>query len=214
MQKSFIPLSSFSNPKNYRIALNVSRETLAGKDPREMAQYSGCPFNDHTKQFSVNLLNHPFTISFPEGKVQFQGTALEPYFVLQIVMLNYLARADGTPLTYEYVPYRALDGGMVFADTFYKTAVQPLVHVFGTAPENLYHAAAPFGGVPYPQGAGTNVMLYLFPRFPLLYKVWPGDNEFPAQANILFDSSANHYLHTEDVAACDVVTRLLTKQII
>ncbi|EEG76199.1 DUF3786 domain-containing protein [Dethiobacter alkaliphilus] len=210
-KKPAIPLSRFSNPKNYGIALSVSRRALAAKDPGEMAINSGCPFDEETSSFEVLCLDHPFTVTYPDGLVKYKGTDLEPYFVLQIIMINYLARADGAPLNYQYIPYRDLEGGNAYYGAFQKTAIKPLAKAFGSSPEKLPEAAAPFGGIPHTQGSGTGVILYLFPRVPLLFKIWPGDDEFPPQANVLFDSSANHYLHTEDLAAVDVVTRILTK---
>ncbi|MDW7650817.1 MAG: DUF3786 domain-containing protein [Bacillota bacterium] len=210
MRNPAFPLKSFSDPKNYRLALSVSRKNLAAKDPEEMAAKSGCPYIQPTASFTVVCLDHPFTVTYPEGVVKYRDTDLEPYFVLQIVMLNYLSRADGTPLTYEYIPYRNLEGGNAYFGAFQKTAIAPLAETFGKDPHKLLEAAKPFGGIPYTPGSGTGVVLYLLPRVPLLYKVWPGDDEFAAQANILFDSGLNHYLHTEDAAACDVVTRMLT----
>jgi hypothetical protein len=213
LSKPAIPLSKFSDPKNYQIALSLSRENLAAKDPQEMAAKSGCPFVTPTGSFTVVCLDHPFTVTYPDGVVKYRGTDLEPYFVLQIVLLNYLSRADGTPLSYEYIPYRDLEGGNAYFGAFQKTAIEPLSKTFGRNPEQLHAAAEPFGGIPHTHGSGTGVFLYLLPRVPLLFKLWPGDDEFPAQANILFDKVTNHYLHTEDVAAVDVVTRMLTGEL-
>lgn len=211
MVQGAIPLFPFSDPKNYRHAMYQSRRNLAAGDPEAMSRCSGCLFDVDSSTFAVPLLDHPFTVSYPDGKVKYSDSDLEPYFILQIVMINYLSRADGTPLTYRYIPYRDLDGGSVFDAAFYSMAINPLVKAFGSHPERLPDAARPYGGIPYAQSTGIAVMLYLLPRVPLLYKIWPGDDEFPAQANILFDESVNHYLHTEDLAACDTVSRLLIK---
>lgn len=212
MKKPAIPLTPFSNPKNYKIALNTSKENLAAKDPEEMAKKSGCPYDAAAQSFTVTCLGHPFTLAYPQGTVKYRGTDLEPYFVLQIIMLNYLSRADGTPLTYCFVPYRNLEYGSAYYDAFVKTSIKPLSAAFGSNPGLLLTAAEPFGGLPH-SGSGTGVILYLLPKVPVLFKVWPGDDEFPPQANILFDSSVNHYLHTEDLAACDVVVRFLIRQL-
>ena len=171
MKLPVIPLTPFSDPKNYKIALSVSRENLAAKDPEVMAALSGCSYSLSTSSFTVVCLDHSFTVSYPEGFVKYQGTQLEPYFVLQIVMLNYLSRADGTPLSYHYIPYRDLQGGNAFYAAFHKTAIAPLAAAFGQDPEQLIKASAPFGGIPYSQGSGTGAILYLLPRVPLLYRV-------------------------------------------
>ena len=209
MDKSAIPLTANFKPYNYRLALQAAREKLAAGTPAKMANNSGCVFDNNC--FKVICLNHTFTVSYPTGLVTYQESQLQPPMPLQLIMLNYLSRSDGTPLTYNFIPYRDLDGGNAFYDAFFRTAITPITNHFGRQPELLIKAAQPFGGVPFTQSTGTAVLLYLLPRVPLLYQLWPGDEEIPSQANILFDRSANHYLHTEDLAT-DYVSRLLIEQ--
>jgi hypothetical protein len=211
MRTPFIPVKRHYPPGNYRIALELSRQKLASSDPAVMAFNSGCTYNADSSSFQVQCLGHPFTVTFPDGMVKYDNTDMEPPIAIQLVMLNYLSRSDGTPLSYKYVSYRALDGGNVFYDAFNKTAINPLAMAFGSNPAQLLAAGALFGGTPVPRGTGTGILLFFLPRVPILFQVWPGDEEFPASANILFDSTANHYLHTEDLAAMDIVTRLLIK---
>ena len=211
MHTSLIPLKPYYRPGNYRIALALARQNLACGDPAVMALNSGCTYSADTSSFQVLCLGHSFSVSFPEGMVRHNDTNMEPPIAIQLVMINYLSRADGTPLSYEYISYRGLDGGNVFYDAFYKTAIEPLARAFGSNPASLLAAGALFGGTPVQKGTGTGILLFFLPRVLLLCQVWPGDDEFPASANILFDSTANHYLHTEDLAAMDVVARLLIK---
>ncbi|MCR3922374.1 MAG: DUF3786 domain-containing protein, partial [Firmicutes bacterium] len=207
MNDVIIPLAKDFDPQNYHVALTVAREKLAAHCPGQMAQQSGCPYHPTEHYFTVTCLNHPFTISYPAGRVTYQGSELLPPFPLQLIMLNYLSRADGASLTYDYISYRQLDGGQTFYDAFYRTAINPLSIAFGQDPQRLLVVAKRLGGVAVPQTSGYAVLLYLLPRVPLLYQIWPGDEELAAQANILFDHTANHYLHTEDLASCDVVSR-------
>lgn len=211
MNKVFFPVYEKSEPGNYRIALARGREALAATDPQKAAVNSGSSFDPVKKQFTLTSLGHEFLISHPGGEVRLAGTSLEPHFIFQIMMVNYLSRADGTPLSYNYIPYRQLEGGNVFFNAFKKTAIDPLAGYFGDNPALLLKAGRPFGAVPYSRGSGEGILLYVFPRLPVLFMVWPRDSEFPAGANILFDDTANHYMHTEDLAAMDVVARLLIK---
>lgn len=211
MVKSAIPLFEYFKPQNYKHALQVARKKLAAGTPAEMARNSGCLDYDGNF-FTITCLNHIFRVSYPTGLVTYENTHLQPSFALQLMMLNNLSRADGTPLTYNFIAYRHLEGGSAFYDAFYKTAITPISSHFGREPALLTEAAKAFGGIPFAQSTGTAVLLYLLPRVPLLFQLWPGDEEISAQANILFDHTANHYLHTEDLAASDYVSRLLIEQ--
>lgn len=60
------------------------------------------------------------------------------------------------------------------------------------------------------EDARLQVSFWLLPRFPVTVQIWPGDEEIGGSANILFDASATHYLHIEDiVVAGDQVARFL-----
>jgi hypothetical protein len=206
-----IPLYNYSDPKNYGHVLEMARQELACGSPDDKAARSGCQFNNTLPAFVVTMLNHHFTVSYPAGRVKYLDSNLEPHFVFQLVMLHYLSRADGTPLSHTFIPYRLLAGGTSYERAFQKRAVQPLAEVFGSCPEMLPRAAESLGGMPYRKNNVSGTLLYLFPRVPLLYRIWAGDEEFPAGANILFDSAANHYLHTEDLAIAENVTELLIR---
>ncbi len=212
MRLPAIPLRKYCDPGNYRIALALSRHNLAAGNPVKMAHDSGTAFDPDSSSFKLNCLGHCFNISFPEGNVLHPDTGLVPPVNMQIVILNYLSRSDGTPLSYEYVTYRGLEGGSVYYDAFYRSAIKPLARVFGDSPQEFAAAAALFGGIQVQRGSGTAIVLFFLPRVPLLFQLWPGDEEFSASANILFDATANHYLHTEDLAAMEIVTKLLIKQ--
>ena len=44
------------------------------------------------------------------------------------------------------------------------------------------------------------MVIKAFPRVPIIMIFWSGDEEFPPEARILFDSTISTYLSTEDVA--------------
>ena len=43
------------------------------------------------------------------------------------------------------------------------------------------------------------IVMDVFPRLPLTYVIWEGDEEMPANGTILFDQTAQYYLPTEDL---------------
>ncbi len=61
------------------------------------------------------------------------------------------------------------------------------------------------GGEPVEIGDASFV-LRAFPRVPLQYVLWEGDEEFPPSVQLLFDASVDHYLTLEDIVVLGQVT--------
>jgi hypothetical protein len=50
----------------------------------------------------------------------------------------------------------------------------------------------------------------LLPRVPLLYELWPGDDEIPTSATILFDASVSRQLPVDALlAGCEIASRAI-----
>lgn len=117
----------------------------------------------------------------------------------QVLILHYLVHASGTPLSGRWISFRELPGGSLYMDAFRRRALLPLIRTFGSSAQKLLEAAAAYGGETGEWG-DASVILRPFPRVPVGIAIWEGDDETPANASILFDSSAPDYLPTEDYA--------------
>jgi len=184
--------------------------------PDEIAENSGSTYDPGASTPTIVSLGRAISVQHPRGDVFFADSRLRPVWDWCFILLNYLGRADNTPLTGELISYRETDQGQVFYSAFYKSTIFPLVERLAGEDakriEKIKRACADLGAVVW----GTNyitAVFSLFPRFPVTVKIWPKDEELPGSANILFDSSANHYLHTEDIAGVGgLVSRFLISQ--
>ena len=72
---------------------------------------------------------------------------------------------------------------------------------FGSRPGLLLELAPLVGGQQTGELSGdAAVIIQAFPRVPLVLQLWAGDDEFPADGNVLMDRTISDYLSTEDVA--------------
>ena len=101
------------------------------------------------------------------------------------------ARQSGT-----WLPFRSLRGAGPFAPAFDRNILQPLAATFAGRVAAFQSAAQAIGGLPLQRG-DAGALLYAFACIPMQFLFWDGDDEFPAQANILFDSSATDFIHVE-----------------
>lgn len=104
-------------------------------------------------------------------------------------------------LTGEWLPYRELKGGSPFGPAFQKGVLEPLAATFSGHEDLLEKAVEQMKGE---RLSSSGYMFHAFQCIPVRLNFWDGDEEFPAQANLLFDSSAVDFNHVESIATIAV----------
>lgn len=107
-------------------------------------------------------------------------------------------------LTGEWVPFRELRDGAPFAAAFQNGVLTPLAATFCNRGDCLEKAAAALRGK---RLAKSGFLLPAFDCIPVKLLFWDGDDEFPAQANVLFDRSATDFIHIESIVT--IATEML-----
>jgi len=184
---------------NLETTLRIAIENFQVKDPSEMSWKSKCSFNTEKKTFMVPFMRKDFCVSYPSGEIDFCNNSEEVPIIWKILMLHYLVRATGTPLTGNSISYKELPGGDIYFNPFKKRTILPFLKIFGTNPRKLLEITESIGGVVSNMG-DYSVTINVLPRIPITYVLWEGDDEFPPNATVLFDETAKEYLHTEDFA--------------
>jgi len=116
------------------------------------------------------------------------------------MLLYYLREADGTPLADHWIGYRELPGGNFYSQAFQGYSGDRLARVYGEQPEAYIKAAEGLGGMPLTALPGLSYSYLPLPRIRLASILYPGDDEFPARASVLFDAAASHYMTTDGLA--------------
>jgi hypothetical protein len=154
---------------------------------------------------SVPYLNREYTVTLPGVTVSAADSAEEVPLREKVLILHYFLAARGIPLSGEYITFRELPEGKVYLPTFAKRTTAPLVKYFGTEPEKLAEAAEKMGARRAEYG-DTAVTIDAFKFVPVTLVIWKGDDEFPPEANVLFDSTITGYLSTEDlIVLCEQI---------
>lgn len=195
-------ISSHSPETPYHYAYRLACEALKRADIKERALKSGStiePISDETYSIKLAFLNRLCQISFPEIKIDYQESGADVPIWSKILILHYLVKSEGYPLTGKWVNFREMSGGESYYPAFVKRSEKPLLDFFGNRLELLVKAAMAFGGHKTHEG-DMAVVVKAFPRVPIMMIFWSGDEEFPPEARILFDSTISTYLSTEDVA--------------
>lgn len=127
---------------------------------------------------------------------------------LNIYTLLAYCQADARP-TGRWVPFRDVPGAGPFAPAFQRGNLEPFATTFSGHSDALRQAALNLGGTLLPKG-DVGFQLSAFECIPMQFYFWDGDDEFPAQANILFDSGVGSFIHVESTVtlASEALNRL------
>ena len=178
-------------------------------DRMVVADRSGATI-DPQGNLRVEFLRREYVIDHAEWTVRRADDGAAPPSLMQSLLLTYLYMADGTPPIDRWMGFRELPNGLFYAQAFQGYTGAELVRdlngdveAFKQAGENLQGSALPIGNAGY--------VFRVLPRLKLAVVMWAGDDDFPAQAQVLFQESAPHYLMTEGLA---IIGNLLIGQIV
>jgi hypothetical protein len=135
-------------------------------------------------------------ISMPLGEMAMPP--LTDSLSLRVLALRYIKLSCGVPLSGNWIAYRDLPGGRFYAATLVPTVEQPLARLFGSSKGSLQEASRKLGGVGADYGDEAFIF-HPFPRVPMLLVLHRGDDEFPPDCRVLFDSCCSSYLNTDDL---------------
>lgn len=158
----------------------------------------------------VEFMRRVYVIDRTEWTVTRADEGSAPASLMQSLLLTYLYVADGTPPLDRWMGFRELPDGLFYAQAFQGYTGAELIRdlkgdvaAFKTASEKLQGALLTIGDAGY--------AFQVLPHLKIAVVMWAGDDEFPAQAQVLFQETAPHYLMTEGLA---IVGSLLIGQIV
>ena len=215
MEKRALSLPNVKNDEyGEGLAYRLACEQLAKiGDIEQQCLKSGtqCHLIDSQKTIIVKYLNQSYQVTLPIVKVSLKDSEEAISLRDKILILHYLVQAKGTPLSNRIITYKELPEGINYFRTFYKRAIKPLVDHFGQEPDQLVDVVKRLGGHKTDYG-DVAVIINAFPRVPVTLALWRGDEEFPPEGSILFDSTISDYLTTEDInVLCEIIAWKLVR---
>ncbi len=108
-----------------------------------------------------------------------------------------------------WVSFADLKDASPYAPAFQKTVLKSLAATFAGREDALEVAVEAL------RGSRINANSYFLPAFaciPMRVQFWDGDEDFPAQANLLFDQNATDFIHVESIVtiASEALSQLAT----
>lgn len=198
----------------YQIALERAREELGQLDPHDVIARSGARYiaeNQGRGFFELPFIGENYTIGYPDSIVHQPNGTIEENVITQILLLHYLLHADGKMPADKWIAFREMLDGQMYDGVFKQRTCMPLARTFGSDLERFKKVARLHHGIPLTFGDGS----YLFevlPHLRLAIVLYLADEEFAANANVLFDAAAEHQLPIEDlIVLSEVLVHKLRK---
>ena len=185
--------------EGYQLAYKKACEQLSERQPAEIAVASGAVYEEVQTRFVLKYINETYYIGYPDGKVAYTDKEDEVPVPTKIVLLHYLLKAGGLPLTGERISFKEIPGGTIYLEPFTNRVLRGFVGTFGKQAQLLVPAAEKLGGQAVKLGSSAAISLDILPNLPLTYVIWEGDEELAANGTVLFDATAQYYLPTEDI---------------
>jgi hypothetical protein len=183
---------------------------LRCQDADVIARRSGCS-RDPDGNLHLRFLWKEYVVSPHDFTVRIAPDGDVPSSFVTSLILTYLANADGTPPSGRWIGFRDLPDGMFYVQAFQGYSGSRLARELPGGVQIFQRAAEALGGQPLELGS-AGYAFEVLPQVWLAVVYWEGDEEFPAQAQILFDRADTHYMPTDGLAilGSQMVGQILT----
>jgi hypothetical protein len=130
--------------------------------------------------------------------------------IFRLVTVLYLLQASDRPLSNEWIGVPELADAHFFQGP-HELNTNPILQRFGNDLPRFSGVCQALGGTPVSM-ADAAFRLKPFPRIPLCYLLWAGDEEFPPALTLLFDRSIESHLAADGIwALVNLMTDILVK---
>lgn len=192
--------------KQYVKVLSEAWDALEAKDWQHVAGRSGLRLDQD--RILLDSLGQTLSIS-PADRQIYEPDGRPVRRIFQIVLLHQLLQDSGAELSGQDMPIHTFHDLMLYHNTIKWRVLDILSGAYGTRPGLLETIGARMGGEPRGMG-DASVQLRPMPRVRWIAVIHAEDEEFPAEAQVLFDQNATAIMHPEDMV---VLSELLAHRL-
>lgn len=182
-------------------------EGLDLKNRYESLKLSG--YNDDV--LPIKYFDNEYVINRKSGIITLSGSTTFADSSAIIAITNLLLYSKENPVNSNvFVPIHQIKQASGHTQSFTNHALKPFAKAFDGKLNQLIESANKLGFTPI-KTSDAGFLAYAFSCIPVQFLFWDGDDEFPAQANILFDENVTDFIKVESILgiAMDGVKKLV-----
>ncbi|MEM5788052.1 MAG: DUF3786 domain-containing protein [Syntrophobacteraceae bacterium] len=187
---------------DYKEAFRLAALELKKRDPAVLAKAAGIDIMEYDggSVLKVPYLGTDYMVRFsPEPDIRKLDSTEEVPVPDKVLISHYLLGASGKKPSGNLITFRQVPDGKFYFEAFQKRARDPFLEFFAGNGRFFKTCAGIMGAVPVETG-DYGMRFRVLPMIEVQLVLWEGDEEFPADATILFDDTIQLHLSAEDIA--------------
>lgn len=185
-------------------------QELADCDPAEVCKRALSQWDATTRAYTLTLWDDVYRIFPHTARIErLTGNHAEPHEYFAVFIVNYLLHVQDVPWLNEWISVNDIPGGPTFFRGPHEIPTKLISHKFPDDCEPFAVLCQKLGGVPLAM-ADKAFMFTISPRIPVAVLFWQGDEDFAAEARIMFDKAilTSFALDTIFALAVDVCNKI------
>jgi hypothetical protein len=154
--------------------------------------------------FQVSPHTRTITSASPGSDVLLQRLS---YF-FRLSVLWYLVHAKDVACTGRLVKLQSIKGGDIFTRGSHTLPLEPVAQKYGRNRDAFIEKGETLGGT-FEKVGDASLRLFPLPRVPVVLTLWLEDDEFPARADLLFDSTCDLQIPTDIIWSVAMISLLV-----
>ncbi len=188
----------------HKLDMRFFRE-LKGMDPDIVCRNTLCEYDNIRECYIVEAWNENYEVYPGRGEIIPINREIPPVSIeWGLVILFYLLRSQDIPIAGEWISERDLPGGVTFFTGPHSIPTYLIQERFGYETDGFKRVCENLGGRPIDM-ADKAFVFRILPRVPVAVLLWRGDDEFDAEARILFDKTISQQLPLDVIFGMTVV---------
>lgn len=176
-------------------------QMLAELTPSRVCHNAKAHYNEASGHYVLPLFNAEISISLNDKSIQGHSRTADMLLnelsrYSRLASLSYISGAKDIPLSGNLINPRQLKGGQMFVQGSHMLPLDRIVVRYSHDAKAFIQRGISLGGE---ELAYEDISLRLspFPRVPVTFIIWKGNEEFPGRAEILFDVTCSEHLSTD-----------------
>ncbi len=177
---------------------------LSSASPESLCRNGRCIYDHDTQQYALNIWGEQYLIDLNKERIYHPKTQNpSPHEYLDLFAMYYLLRGKDIAVRGEWVSEKDLPGGPTFFRGPHLIPTDLISKCFDNDPARFKIRCSRLGGFPMAM-ADAAYQFSITADIPVVVLYWIGDEDFPAEAKILYDKSIAEQLSLDIVWALAV----------